>query len=75
MTCKTNINGNVEIKQKANIEQTCFHCDGCGIVYNKICKLCNGHGVIVYDTLNHRVNEYSPTQEQLAAMETLGGVA
>lgn len=78
MSCKVNGNGIVctePTKCEREYEHTCLHCDGCGLVNNKLCKSCNGHGVIAYDTYNNRIVQYEPTEEQLAAMKTLGGVA
>jgi DnaJ-class molecular chaperone len=78
MACKVTNNGIVCIanpKHENEVEHTCLHCDGCGIVYNRICKSCNGHGVIAYDVYSKKIGEYSATPEQLAAMKTLGGVA
>ena len=75
MACKTNMNGIVELKSNYEKEHICLHCDGAGLYHGKLCKGCNGHGVIVYNTHNQTINEYDCTQEQLAAMETLGGVA
>ena len=54
-------------------EQDCIHCGGAGIVNNRICKTCNGHGIVFCNGFH--VVKYAPTQEQLAAMEKLGGVA
>lgn len=80
MSCKINGNRIVCTKQSASAkgqEQECIHCDGAGIVNNRLCKTCNGHGVVfcMNDRNGFRVSQYAPTKEQLAAMETLGGVA
>jgi DnaJ-class molecular chaperone len=80
MSYKVNGDGIVCMKQSASSkgqEQECIHCDGAGIVNNRLCKTCNGHGVVfcMNDHNCFRVMEYAPTKEQLAAMETLGGVA
>lgn len=75
MSCKTNGNGIVCVTSKQiNAEEMfCLHCDGAGLVNNKVCKSCNGHGVVAI-TRNGSV-DYKPTKEQLSAMKTLGGVA
>jgi DnaJ-class molecular chaperone len=64
-------------KQSKGREQDCSHCEGCGMINNRICKQCNGHGIvfIMEDNGFHSVNTYAPTQEQLVAMRTLGGVS
>lgn len=79
MTCKTNIHGIVclddrEQRQPEN-EQMCMHCDGAGIVSNKVCKECAGYGVIVLSKFDVRSHSYSPNREQWEAMQKLGGVA
>lgn len=58
-------------------ESLCMHCDGGGLANSKLCKVCNGHGVLVTYQNNgfYHIDAYDPTKEQLAAMETLGGVA
>ena len=74
MTIKLNKDGTRALK---NQEQDCIPCSGAGILHNRICKHCNGHGVInVYNDGEFlHVSEYAPTKEQLRAMDTLGGVA
>lgn len=54
-------------------EQYCLHCDGCGIVSNKVCKVCNGHGVIRVN--EYGSNSYAPNDEQASAARKLGGFA
>ena len=57
-------------------ESLCVHCDGCGMVNGKVCKACNGHGVLVTYSNNgfYFTDKYAPTKKQLQAMKTLGGV-
>jgi DnaJ-class molecular chaperone len=69
------MNGVVPLQSNYESEHTCLHCDGAGLYHGKLCKSCNGHGVIVYDSHKQAIKEYSLTKEQLAAMETLGGMA
>jgi DnaJ-class molecular chaperone len=74
MVCKTNQNGNVAITRKpVNEDQDCLDCDGCGLLKGRVCKSCNGHGIIAFDGFRKHV--YYPTPEQLHAMEVLGGIA
>lgn len=53
------------------VEETCIHCDGCGLVNNKLCKVCNGHGVITVNDYGEQY--YAPTDEQKRASMILGG--
>ena len=79
MTCKTNIRGIVCLddsdKRQPEDEQMCLHCDGAGIVSNKVCKECAGHGVIVMSKYDVKPHSYRPTREQWEAVQKLGGVA
>lgn len=58
-------------------ESLCMHCSGTGISHSKLCKVCNGHGVLVTYQNNgfYHTEAYALTKKQLTAMETLGGVA
>lgn len=79
MTCKVDGNKIICSHDDKNIvrniasEMRCEHCDGCGIVNNKLCKECNGHGVVLYE--HNIVQKYSRTLEQSAAADKLGGLA
>jgi hypothetical protein len=76
MSCKVNRNGIVCVNTESHSEEMiCLECDGCGIVNNRICRCCNGHGNLGYDASKNRTMKYSATKEQLAAMETLGGIS
>jgi hypothetical protein len=78
MACKVTQNGIIckqPTKRETEHEEECLHCDGCGMVTGRVCKSCNGHGVIVFDGYTNKAHSYSLTEEQLAAMKTLGGVA
>lgn len=85
MSCKVNGNGIVCVKQDKRErveEQECLRCDGTGMVPQpnnrfrvSVCKACNGHGKVSYDTMEHKTHEYSATTEQLRIMDTIGGVA
>lgn len=54
-------------------EKFCLHCDGCGIVNNKVCNQCNGHGCVIVN--EYGVNKYTATDEQIHAAQQLGGFA
>jgi DnaJ-class molecular chaperone len=56
-------------------EEVCSWCDGCGIVKNQVCKVCNGHGILVGDKITGQLHTYAPTQVHLKAMKTLGNVS
>jgi DnaJ-class molecular chaperone len=73
MSCKVTQNGNYRVSYTCKeSEEECTMCGGAGITNNRICKLCNGHGVIIYDANTKRTHAYPPTQEQLKAIEILG---
>jgi DnaJ-class molecular chaperone len=58
-------------------EVICLRCEGCGLINNKVCKSCNGHGVLARHSQNgfFHMTAYSPDKRQKNAQEKLGGVA
>ncbi len=51
-------------------EEVCLYCDGAGILRDekslqkiRLCHGCNGHGVVFFDAINHRVERYEATSE------------
>ncbi len=55
---------------KSGHEETCLYCDGAGILQDdkssrkvRLCSGCNGHGVVFYDAINHRVVRYAATSK------------
>lgn len=54
-------------------EQICLHCDGAGIVHNKLCGSCNGHGCVRVN--EYGANKYAMNDEQQFAFNVLGGTA
>ena len=53
-------------------EEVCSWCDGCGIVKNRVCKVCNGHGVLVHDKITNKFHAYTETTDILKAQHILG---
>lgn len=51
-------------------EQVCLHCDGAGLYRGKLCKGCNGHGVVYVNT--NGSTPFAPTPEALSVREIVG---
>lgn len=78
--CVTNMTYKVKKNGKQillDTESLCMHCDGCGLVHNKMCKNCNGHGILATYQNNGFYNTvaYAPTKNQVTVREKLGGTA
>jgi DnaJ-class molecular chaperone len=73
MSCKVNQNGIVGLSTKPSWEdEDCTACEGCGIVQNKVCKVCNGHGILVRDKITNTLHTYPETIDILKAQQILG---
>lgn len=55
-------------------ECICVHCDGEGMVTGRICKQCNGHGVVLVKEWScyQGIKAYSPTPKMQEAIDRLG---